>query len=643
LLAESWQIALLVAGTTVCLILSRFTWSFRSESEPAARYFSLYMGVVALRSFWYLLALTAADDASALTWMRIRFLFAAITAVLWLWFVLALLRSPVLHSRRLIAVLLIVPLVSTALAWTNDQHGLIWTTDTSQDPMLAMLHWQPTRFQPLGMLFSAYSIVLYALSLLLLIRAAGKTGGLQLARLQVVIVSALPLLAANLINYSSSTTFNLNTIAFPINGVILGYGILRLHLLGIVPLARGIYLQNALDAVIVTDGRGRIIDVNPTACALVQKDATQLVGQKFSQEFRQIPDHVLNANSSERTKSKLELAWEVQPAAVNQADKRYFDVYTYPLQGRNEKTEALVINLRDITAQRQIELQLRQQNDDLRRMNEELTLAWRLAEEADKAKGQFLSTISHELRTPLHIILGFTELLQQDGAKTSTKSTAEADAPLSARQRDFLERMLSSGKHLLTMINGLLDLSNLQRGDFMLENQPFDVKAWFQHLAAEGQQLAAAKGLTFESQLDPHLPAVIIGDQGRLTEITRHLLSNAVKFTASGSIRLEARQVMPGTWIVQVIDTGIGIVAGEQDLIFQTFRQIDGSSARRFGGMGIGLALARRLALLMGGQITVQSKENQGSTFTLIVPLIAAPSSAQQQEAIEIRSQVERG
>ncbi|MBX3064871.1 MAG: PAS domain-containing protein [Anaerolineae bacterium] len=613
--AESWQIALLVIGTTICAILSRFTWLNQSENEPAVRYFSLYMGVVALRSFCFLMATVAPDELTALRWLQVRYLVVALTPGLWLLFVLSLLRLPQANSRWLTTFLvLVVPILRTALALTNDLHGLLWSLDIPNNGLLSLLNQTRIVYEPIGNLFSLYSPVIFAISLLLLVQAAMHLNGIQRIRLIIVILSTLPLIAAEGLGSLSGWATNLVSIAFPINGIILGYGIMRLHLLGILPLARNIYLQNALDAVIVTDHSARIIDVNRAGCELAKQESHQLLGQKVDQAFPLLPSSVRRMLSRKGEQQQLQTEIHLADGGKDE----FYEVQTYPLTGRGNKPQATVIKLHNITEQRQIEMQLRRQNESLRSMNDELTLAWRLAEEADRTKGQFLATISHELRTPLHIMLGFTELLVQENAAEVSANPIDHNT----RRQDYLERVLLSGKHLLTMINGLLDLSQSRNGEVLVTNAPFDMMQWFNMVAQEGEKQAREKGLGFERRLDTNLGTTIYGDRKRLTEIVDHLLSNAIKFTEHGTVTLEARQVMPGTWIIQVIDTGIGIPKDQQELIFQTFRQVDGSSTRRYGGLGVGLSLVRRLALLMGGQINLQSEEGRGSTFTIILPLI---------------------
>jgi len=231
------------------------------------------------------------------------------------------------------------------------------------------------------------------------------------------------------------------------------------------------------------------------------------------------------------------------------------------------------------------------------------------AEESARLKSEFIATMSHELRTPLNAIEGFTSLM------------LESDHyELSARSRTTLERISANSRHLLSLINDLLDFSKLEAGAYKPQWYPCAPselgRIW--HVQMSG--LAEKKGLTLSLTLDPQLPSVLISDMGALNKIGLNLLGNAIKFTEQGQVELRlARQ--GEDWLISVRDSGIGISAEAQAYIFDEFRQADGSMTRRYGGTGLGLAIVRRLTLMLGGQVTVESAPGQGSTFTARLPI----------------------
>jgi PAS domain S-box-containing protein len=236
------------------------------------------------------------------------------------------------------------------------------------------------------------------------------------------------------------------------------------------------------------------------------------------------------------------------------------------------------------------------------------------AEEEARAKSTFLANMSHEIRTPMNAVIGMTSLLQ--------------DTELVPAQRELVETIRTSGEHLLMVINDILDFSKLESGSFELEEYDFDLS----RTAEECVELIAPQADKGTIELifnpDPQLPDRVRGDAGRVRQILVNLLGNAVKFTRSGEVELSVRaQPLSGGRMevkFAVRDTGVGIPKDRFQRLFQRFSQVDESTTRQFGGTGLGLAISQRLSGLMGGEISVESEEGQGSTFTLRVPFLRA-------------------
>lgn len=248
---------------------------------------------------------------------------------------------------------------------------------------------------------------------------------------------------------------------------------------------------------------------------------------------------------------------------------------------------------------------------DLEASNRSLAHARDAAEAASRTKSAFLSNMSHELRTPLNAVIGFTHLLR-----------LEARDP---HQRDMLEHVDVASQQLLAMIDQVLDLSRLESGELHLVSAPFSLDELLGRLLANLQAAAAAKNLACRLERDPALPAWLLGDAQRIAQLLGHYTANAVKFSERGEIVLEA--VRAGTaeggvrLRLEVHDQGIGITGEMQARLFRPFEQADMSATRRFGGAGLGLAICKRLAELMGGEVGVASAPGQGSRFWFEVTL----------------------
>jgi len=236
---------------------------------------------------------------------------------------------------------------------------------------------------------------------------------------------------------------------------------------------------------------------------------------------------------------------------------------------------------------------------------ERLTEARRKAEEASRMKSEFLASMSHELRTPLNGIIGFAELLRD-----------EAESEESRENADIIER---SSRHLLDLVNSILDIAKIEAGEMVLNIQQVNLSALGGEVASVHQPVAVAKGLEFEITLMDNVPPTVAADPTRLRQVLHNLLNNAVKFTETGKVSLTV-EGRDGEVEFRLQDTGPGIPEDLQEAVFEKFRQVDDFLTRSHGGTGLGLALARHLAQLMGGRLSLESRPGEGCIFRFILP-----------------------
>ncbi|MEQ1683195.1 MAG: response regulator [Burkholderiaceae bacterium] len=378
------------------------------------------------------------------------------------------------------------------------------------------------------------------------------------------------------------------------------------------------FFENAIDAILVTVADGYIIAANPSACRMFQRTEAELVAGGRSVVVDPNDPRLAPALQERGTTGKWrgELGFTRGDGSVFEAE-----LTSAVFVDRSGLNKTCTI-IRDITERKQAEARVSQYREhleeqvtsrttELARANQALTVARDAADFANLAKTSFLANMSHEIRTPMSSIIGLARLLRPE---------LSGDKPL-----DYLGKLQQAADHLLRIINDVLDLSKIEAGQFDLEDADFALRRTITHAIDMLQERADEKGLVLALDVDPLLPAWLRGDALRLEQIVINFLGNAIKFTVQGTIHVRASQAHASEGEVvlriEVQDAGIGMTSEQQARLFQSFSQADASISRQYGGTGLGLVIARRLAALMHGEVGVVSRPSVGSTFWMTARL----------------------
>ncbi|MEQ8790517.1 MAG: PAS domain S-box protein [Pirellulaceae bacterium] len=387
-------------------------------------------------------------------------------------------------------------------------------------------------------------------------------------------------------------------------------------------------LETAADAIITIDAQGLVISMNSAAERMFGYAPDEVIGRNISMlmptPYRDEHDQYLRNYLASGVKKIIGIGRE---ALAQRKDGGEFPIELAISEVRQGESRTFTGVVRDITARKESEEELRRFNEQLREAGERVMLqaeelkfktrdleeARRAADLANRSKDEFLANMSHELRTPMTAILGFAEILVGDDAEC-----------IPAERADAIQTIRRNGEHLLELINDILDLSKIEAGK--LEIERIDCSPWqiIEDVVGLMRVRAQAKNLPLEAELEGPIPATFRTDPTRLRQVLINLVGNAIKFTELGSVRVIARiaESAAGSALeFRVVDTGIGMDDAQVARLFRPFTQADTSITRNFGGTGLGLAISRRLAETLGGALDVVSRPGQGTTFTVLLPI----------------------
>ncbi|MBA4394830.1 MAG: hypothetical protein C0407_14865, partial [Desulfobacca sp.] len=347
--------------------------------------------------------------------------------------------------------------------------------------------------------------------------------------------------------------------------------------------------NSSLDGIITTSLEGILLYVSPRIKDILGYELKEVMGKKFQDFFGNEAKEAEKVIEAVLEKGEIE-SYEIGSKKKN-GEAIFLNLSISLLKHDNGEVVGITSRYRDVTEEKKMTVALAQAKEK--------------AEAANQAKSEFLANMSHEIRTPLNGILGMSELCQE--------------TELDGEQKHHIDTIKKEADSLLEIINQILDFSKIEAGKCEIELIPFELRGLIEDVTGSFAYRTIRKGLEFVSYVSPETPDRIVGDPGRLRQVLRNLIGNAIKFTHEGEIciKIEPVQDMGDRIKLRFLikDTGIGIPREKQGLIFESFTQVDGSTTRKYGGTGLGLTISKQLTELMGGEIGIESEEGKGATF----------------------------
>ncbi|HMN27044.1 MAG TPA: histidine kinase N-terminal 7TM domain-containing protein [Caldilineaceae bacterium] len=593
----------LLIGAAITFALGIYAWGRRGEPGVTAFLFTS-VGLAAW-SIFYSLEIMSAEFETKLFWHKMVYTMLVLVPGPWALF----LYQYDTRTKRLPPwlpwALAVEPVLFVLLTWTNGAlHTLVWrsVTLTGDVPDLEFVR------GPFFWVHTLYSYLLILIATYFFTRMLWHEPKLPRWQVAVLALAAFFPLIINFIHVMQLHPFyplDLTPFALATMGTAASWYAFRFEIWDFLPAAHNVIVESMNDGMIVLDVEQTVVEINPAALELLGMQRSDAIGRPVAA--------ILPSWETVYTHHKEAMTpWEL--VLPSEPDKRYVDLVYSNLYSRNHRLTGALLTLRNVTARKLAEQALaeertllahrvNEQTADLRKANGELA---RVA----KMKDEFLANMSHELRTPLNTILGLSEALQE-----------QVYGPLGERQVRALRNVEESGRHLLTLINDILDVSKIEAGKLSLELQAVSADSVCQASLGLVRQMAHKKQIEVLYTPDP-MVAVLQADERRLKQILVNLLSNAVKFTPEGGkIGLEVKGDRTQEAInFTVWDTGVGIASEDLQRLFQPFVQLDSRLSRYHDGSGLGLVLVYRMTQLHGGSVGVSSAVGAGSRFTVSLP-----------------------
>lgn len=580
---------------TITIILALLFWMRRRA--PGAKYMALMMGSGAIWAIGDFLSDLSSINYMKIFWDNVSYFGVVTLPVAWIIFTIQYTRYEGYLKRRKMFLLFIIPFITVLMVWTNNYHHLMMSSiEFLKEGQMTVLS---TTFGMWFWVHAAYSYLMFLFGIILLVKRLVTLPQI-LRRQSVIILIAIlvPLFLSILYTFKVDAVYPIDftIFSFTFAGILCFFGMFRYRLFDLIPAARDAVMENMSGIVIVLDNQNHIMDINTAAKNILGIEEKDVIGKYAYESLGEWSSYFKRYENVRETGEKIWIDMKT--------GRKYFDLKITPLYDSRNKAMGKFVLLYNITALEEAIIDLRESR--------------KAAEDANKAKSQFLATMSHEIRTPLNGIIGMTELL--------------TSANFSEEEKGYLQTLQTCADSLLDIINDILDFSKIESGKMELENTDFNFRNMVDAAVKPFLHYSKEKDISFECKIDDTIPENLIGDPVRVKQILVNLVGNAFKFTDKGRVHLAVEQLKcekeQAALRFTVSDTGIGIPEEKIDRLFKSFQQVDSSTTRRFGGTGLGLAIVKNLITFMGGCIDVESIPGEGSKFTFIISFKISNSKA---------------
>jgi len=563
------------------LVLAFYIRQFRDTDGVDA--FSLFLVAISVYSVFYSMEVSLTELDSVLLSYKLQYLGISFIPPLFLLFSMGYTGRKHLITHSLKITIFFIPAITLLMVFTTDYHNFFHESFYLNADGLRGLVFEPGIYY---WIHQTYCITLILLGMYFFLRMWIDTKAFFSRHLLVLLISSSIPFSVYLLYLTGFFPKGVDPVPFVlIMGALMIYtGILRYSLFDIAPLARSFLFDNVPSGVVVLDRKDRVVDFNHFATEHLGTSGKGL-GLPASEFFASWPQ-LIDLEDKCNEENRLEFKKSVGGTEL------WFAASLLPLRNKYGEIRGKMIVLDNITD---------------RKLAEEALISGKLmAEEANHMKSGFLANMSHELRTPLNAVIGFSQLLEQ-----------EAVGELNDDQMKYVLNIETAGKHLLDLINDILDISKIEAGKMELECEEFSVKDAIEEIEKLIAPMAANKDI--DLIIDAPENTGIYADRQKFKQVMLNLFSNAIKFTPEkGEVTVNCEDIGNAVQ-VSVSDSGIGIPQNRYDEIFEPFKQIESSTSKKYKGTGLGLALVKKIVEMHNGNIDVKSEEGKGSTFTFVI------------------------